>query len=200
MNMLLNPERPRFDSDLWSALLRPQPASAAGARNTAARELGAVISISAAPAARMRRGGPQRLGSRSLEAPRQARRPVRVRTCEQRVLSPWRHVCMRRSSCATTSRTWLTLHQVRMHAGTACCLRTHRVSSTTMKPSLAHTPSAACSLPGAHAHMRAAACFPRGALCVLHKSSCVCCSSSTTRRPSTARTSSGAHARTYAAA
>ena len=83
MNMLLNSERPRFDSDLWSALLRPQPASAAGARNTAARELGAVISISAAPAARMRRGGPQRLGSRSLEAPRQARRPVRVRTCEQ---------------------------------------------------------------------------------------------------------------------
>jgi hypothetical protein len=97
-------------------------------------------------------------------------------------------------------RAWLTLRQVRMHAGTACCLRTHRVSSTTMKPSLAHTPSAACSLPGAHAHMRAAACFPRGALCVLHKSSCVCCSSSTTRRPSTARTSSGAHARTYAAA
>ena len=126
-----------------------------------------------------------------------ARRPVRVRTCEQRVLSPWRHVCMRRSSCATTRRAWLTLRQVRMHAGTACCLRTHRVSSTTMKPSLAHTPSAACSLPGAHAHMRAAACFPRGALCVLHKSSCVCCSSSTTRRPSTARTSSGAHECTH---
>ena len=99
-----------------------------------------------------------------------ARRPVRVRTCEQRVLSPWRHVCMRRSSCATTRRAWLTLRQVLMHAGTACCLRTHRVSSTTMKPSLAHTPSAACSLPGAHAHMRAAACTPRGALCVLHKS------------------------------
>ena len=59
--------------------------------------------------------------------------------------------------------------------------------------SLAHTPSAACLLPGAHAHMRAAACFPRGALSVfllfLHD-----------ERPSTARTSSGAHARTYAAA
>ena len=119
--------------------------------------------------------------------------PVRVRTCEQRVLSPWRHVCMRR----TTRRAWLTLRQVLMHAGTACCLRTHRVSSTTMKPSLAHTPSAACSLPGAHAHMRAAACFPRGALSGLHKSSCVCCSSSTTSvRARLARRQVRMHART----
>ena len=129
-----------------------------------------------------------------------ARRPVRVRTCEQRVLSPWRHVCMRRSSCATTSEHGSHFARCALHAGTACCLRTHRVSSTTMKPSLAHTPSAACSLPGAHAHMRAAACTPRGALCVLHKSIVFAALPSTTRRPSTARTSSGAHARTYAAA
>ena len=76
MNMLFNTEKPRFDSHLQSA--PPAPAArcgcvrVAGARNTAARErrLGAVISISAAPVARMRRGGPRAAGQSVSEGAR----------------------------------------------------------------------------------------------------------------------------------
>ena len=87
MNMLLNSGRPRFDSHLWSARLRPQPAAGASAPLAPATQQ----PESWVPSFRFRQlprracaaAGCERLGSRSLKAPRQARRPVRVRTCEQ---------------------------------------------------------------------------------------------------------------------
>ena len=78
MNMLFNTEKPRFDSHLQSARLRPQRAADASESLAPATQqpesgVGCRHSISAAPVWRVcGAAGRERLGSRFLKAPGQA--------------------------------------------------------------------------------------------------------------------------------